>query len=197
MTQPIGQPQQPAPSDWQPAPAPASPPPKRGGLFTGRPAWAVYGGLAGLVLGSALFAGGQTGTTAQPAPAATMTVTATAPAATAASAPSSAPTTETAGYTPRKSDWKVGVKVTKKQCFGEAGCNVTVAIDPEYVGDQQLPDSGTIDVTYEISGDESGPTVGTFSVEGGQASYDKETDLSTKSSHTKITAKVTDVDYSS
>ena len=127
-------------------------------------------------------------------------------------APSSAPTTaapspasssddpwptndESPSFVPQKSDWRVGVKVTERHCFGSAGCNVTVRIDPQYVGTQELPSTGTIEVTYEISGDSSGPVVGTFTVENSQASYDKETDMDTASAHTKIKARVTDVSY--
>ena len=102
---------------------------------------------------------------------------------------------ESPTFVPQKSDWKVGVKVTERHCFGSAGCNVTVRIDPQYVGTQELPSTGTIEVTYEISGDSSGPVVGTFTVENSEASYDKETDLDTKSARTKIAAKVTDVAY--
>ena len=123
---------------------------------------------------------------------------------TVAPAPSASPSSddpwpvndsESPTFVPQKSDWKVGVKVTERQCFGSAGCNVTVQIDPQYVGTQDLPNSGTISVTYEISGDTSGPIVGTFTVENSQASYDKSTDMDTKSAHTKIAAKVTDVSY--
>lgn len=190
MPYPAQTPPQP-PIQFPPAPAPPQPPSHP---WSGRWAFALYGVLAGLVLGSLVFAGGSDdGTTATPAP--TVTVTQTAP---AKAAPTEAPTTEApapATYTPHKSDWVVGVKKKEQQCFGSAGCSVTVTIDPAYVGSDPLPDSGTVEVTYQLSGDTSGPVVGTFTVEGGQVSYDKETDLDTKSAKTKIAAKVTDVGY--
>ena len=172
-----------------PVPQPAPPQPPKSHPLTGRVAMALYGLTVGLVLGSLAFAGGASEPTTVAGPTKTVTVT-SAPQA------SEAPTTAPAGYSPKASDWKVGVKVKEKQCFGEVGCNVTVAIDPQYVGSQTLPDSGTIEVTYEISGDESGPVVGSFTVEGGQVSYDKTTDLSTANSGVKPKAKVTDVSYS-
>jgi hypothetical protein len=81
----------------------------------------------------------------------------------------SKPEPEPASYKPRKSDWKVSVKVRDKQCFGSAGCNVTVKTTPKYVGDQELPESGTIEVTYKLTGDEAGRITKSFTVEDGQA----------------------------
>lgn len=107
-------------------------------------------------------------------------------------APSSSPSPS---YQPEKADWRVGIKILKKECFGSAGCNITFRINPSYVGDQPLPDSGTIEVTYRVSGDEDGPQINTFTVEDRQASYDAEEDLSTPSSATKVRARVTEVSY--
>ena len=133
---------------------------------------------------------------ASPASVPTVAPTSAAPSPAASSSDDPWPTNdESPSFVPQKSDWRVGVKVTERHCFGSAGCNVTVRIDPQYVGTQELPSTGTIEVTYEISGDSSGPVVGTFTVEDSEASYDKETDLDTKSARTKIAAKVTDVAY--
>lgn len=171
-------------------------PPKKPSLWTSKPLIGIYGGVAGLLIGSLSAVGGPA-PSADPAPAPTVTVTAPAPEVTeGANLPSDEPTTEEpATYKPSKSDWQVGVKVKEKQCFGEAGCNVTVTIDPKYVGTTPLPDSGTIEVTYELSGDTSGPVVGTFTVEDHSASFDKETSLDTKSGSVKVKAKVTAVEY--
>jgi hypothetical protein len=99
-------------------------------------------------------------------------------------------------FEPKPADFKVGIKIRKKQCFGSAGCNVTFQIDPSYVGDQDLPTKGIIEVTYEVTGDESGPIINTFTVDGeGTAHYTKEEDASTPSAKTKLKAKVTDVSY--
>lgn len=110
--------------------------------------------------------------------------------------PTEEPTTEApARYKPHRADWKIAIKIKKKQCFGSAGCNVTFRINPNYVGDQQLPDSGTIEVTYVVKGDESGPITNSFTVEDGSASYDGEEFASTPRAATKLTAKVTEVSY--
>jgi hypothetical protein len=174
-----------------PVPQPAPPQPPKHHPLASRVAFGLYGLVVGLVLGSLAFAGGASEPTTVAGPTKTVTVT-SAPQA------SEAPTTSApAGYSPKASDWKVGVKVKEKQCFGEAGCNVTVSIHPQYTGDRELPTTGTIEVTYEISGDESGPVVQTFTVTGGdQVSYDKSADLSTSSSGVTPKAKVTDVTYS-
>jgi hypothetical protein len=93
-------------------------------------------------------------------------------------------------------DFAVGIKVMRKKCFGSAGCNVTYRIAPTYVGDQTLPDTGTIEVTYQVTGGEDGPQINMFTIEGGgSASFDSEEDLSTPSSNTKLKAKATDVSY--
>lgn len=181
------------------APLPLAPtpvPPKKPSMWLSRPLVGVYGGLAGLLVGASLFSGGQA-LSADPAPVPTVTVTAPAPEMTeGASLPSEEPTTEAppAKYTPHDYEWLVGTKVTKKQCFGSAGCNVEVTIDPQYLGAGDLPDSGTIEVTYQITGGED-PVVNTFTVEGGQISYTKTEDVQTASSKAKIKAKVTGVDY--
>lgn len=103
---------------------------------------------------------------------------------------------EPAVYKPRKADWQVKVKIREKQCFGSAGCNVTVKTTPKYVGTQGMPESGTIEVTYKLIGDESGSITRTFTVEGGQVSYTESASLSTSGSGVKVRAKVTDVEYS-
>src|SRR4029453_5116766 len=39
-----------------------------------------------------------------------------------------------AGFTTRKSDFEIGIKILEKKCFGSAGCSVTYRIKPKYVG---------------------------------------------------------------
>lgn len=154
--------------------------------------------VAGVV---GMFAGGMIGvSTATSAPAPTVTVTAAAPepeptAEEPTYEPTEEPTEEPATYVPKKSDWKVKVTTRKKQCFGSAGCNVTVKTEPVYVGDRALPDTGTIEVFYTLSGDESGPITESFTVTGGKVHYTEEEDLSTKSSGTKVKSKITDATY--
>lgn len=150
---------------------------------------AVIGLFAGGMV--ATFGGATTVTPAAPAP--TVTVTQTVE---AEPEPTEEPEPEPAAYKAKKSDWKVGVKVRGKQCFGSAGCNVTVKLDPPYVGDRPLPDTGTIEVFYNLSGDESGPIAGSFTVTDSQIHFTEEVSMSTMSSGTKIKAKITDATYS-
>jgi len=95
-----------------------------------------------------------------------------------------------------KQDVELSLKTTEKQCFGSAGCNVTVQVRASM--DQEVVDSlspdGTWDVTYQITGDESGPIIGTFSIYG-NGKYDvNEELLSTRSTNTPIRIRVTDVE---
>lgn len=96
-----------------------------------------------------------------------------------------------AAYVPKPADFTVKIKTRKKECFGSAGCIVTYRIVPAYSG---LPFQGSYDVTYRVSGDESGPSVNTFTIdEDGQASFDSEETADTPSTHTVLKAKVTEV----
>ncbi len=57
-----------------------------------------------------------------------------------------------------------------------------------------MPDQGTVEVTYDVYGGDSGPQTNTFTISGGKASFDSEEDLST-SAHPHITVKATGVTY--
>lgn len=95
-----------------------------------------------------------------------------------------------------KSDIELSLKTTQRQCFGSAGCNVTVEVraSVDQLVLDALPADGTWDVTYQISGDESGPIIGTFSLYG-NGKYDvNEEFLSTRSSNTPVRVKVIDVE---
>ena len=92
---------------------------------------------------------------------------------------------------PVAEDFVIDLRVTEKKCFGSAGCNVTVSIDPSYVGTGPLPES--FQVTYEIRGGEDGPQVNTFSVKDDTISYDGEERVSTSSSEVELEAVVTEV----
>ena len=61
-----------------------------------------------------------------------------------------------------------------------------------------LPDEGTIEITYKLTGDESGPITGTLVVDcADQTAESNEESMSTRSSATKVKAKVTDIEYNS
>lgn len=90
----------------------------------------------------------------------------------------------------RAADWKIGIRVREKQCFGSAGCNVTFQIVPRYTGSHDL--GGSWDITYRVVGGED-PIINTFTVDDGEASYDEEEYASTARESDKLAAKVTGV----
>ena len=101
-----------------------------------------------------------------------------------------------AEFTPRRSDFEVGIKILEEKCFGSGGCSVGFRIKPKYVGTQELPDEGTIEVSYRITGDESGPRQNTFKIVDGHVEFDEEEFAGTRSFGTVLKAKVIDVSYS-
>lgn len=108
------------------------------------------------------------------------------------------PTEEPSASGPKKSDFKLKVKVTDKECFGSAGCLVDVKLKLEYSGDSSRLPEGTIDLTYKVTGDEDGPVIGTIELETPDGNYSApEESLTTRSSSTKIRAKITDLEVNS
>jgi hypothetical protein len=103
-----------------------------------------------------------------------------------------AATTPDVIYTPKAKDFELTPKVTSKQCFGSAGCSVDIEVRVGYEG-STLSENDTWQVTYQLTGDESGPIIGSFELTGTTYDVNKEF-LSTKSSKTKISIKVTDVE---
>lgn len=117
-----------------------------------------------------------------------------APVAATSSEPVSDPTTEAPVYAnPRPSDFTMKIKVKRKHCFGSAGCNVEVEPDLAYEGILPIDPDKTYEITYQISGDESGPVIETISLTDGTSMEYYPSSLSTAGSGTKITGKVTDV----
>lgn len=89
------------------------------------------------------------------------------------------------------SDVKLSMKITEKQCFGSAGCNVSLKVQMAYAG-LPLSSDDTWQVIYQITGADDGPVVGSFEVTGDQYTINEES-VSTKSSKSKLQIKVTDV----
>jgi hypothetical protein len=92
---------------------------------------------------------------------------------------------------PKPSDFTATVKTMSKHCYGSAGCNVVVQPDLTYIGVADLT-SMTCSITYEVSGDESGPTVETGTTVGEQFTF-RQSALSTASTKTKPAITITDV----
>jgi hypothetical protein len=107
--------------------------------------------------------------------------------------PSTEPTEAT--YNPEPKDFKIAIKVLKKTCYGELGCDVNFRIVPSYVGSQRFPAEGTTEVTYEVTGGKD-PITNTFKVDGeGTVTFDEEESAETASSSRMLVAKVTSVTY--
>ena len=96
--------------------------------------------------------------------------------------------------TPTKADFRVNVKVTSKQCFGSAGCNVHVKTTLTNATGIKLDPAVTYELTYQILGDESGPITDTMEITGDEYTGSGEKFLSTRSSATKVTARIISVD---
>jgi hypothetical protein len=112
-----------------------------------------------------------------------------APAAKAAAEPDPSPTYEVLD----KDSFVMTLKTTKRQCFGSAGCNVTVEPELSYVGAGDIDPDATYDITYKIHGDESGPVIETAELsDESNLSYTPSL-IQTASSSTKVTVDITDV----
>jgi hypothetical protein len=108
--------------------------------------------------------------------------------------PTPDPTTESPVYAdPEPSDFTVKLTIKRKHCFGSAGCNVDVEPDLSYGGILPIDPDKSYEITYQINGDESGPVIETISLTDGTSMEYYPSSLSTASSRTKITGKVTDV----
>jgi hypothetical protein len=94
-------------------------------------------------------------------------------------------------------DFKLDVKVLTRECFGDAGCSLTVRVQPTLIGAKALDGSQSVLVQYTLTGGEDGPITETFTASGdgsgGMTAEITDQVVSTKSKSTKITAKVLDV----
>ncbi|MEU8735251.1 hypothetical protein AB0C68_38530 [Streptomyces tendae] len=123
-------------------------------------------------------------------------------AATQSSAPAEDPATTVADEpdpepeftTPTAADFTIELRTTSRQCFGTAGCNLTVEPTLAYTGlSDDLDPDAVYQITYEIKGDESGPILETAELSDQTTLNYTPTSLSTKSSGTKLSVEITDV----
>lgn len=188
-----------------PAPQPAAgfpdPDPARGGQpGHGRPAPArkagngrfLLGGVLGLILGftgGAVVGGAVGGDSTGTASGIAGTSTSEAIEPAAEEETSTQPAPAPAGIT--KDNFTVDVKTLSKQCFGSAGCNVEIRL--VVAGDASI--KGTeVELSIEVSGDESGPLIETITIDEDGQYTQPELVVSTKSSKTKVKATITDVE---
>ncbi|MGW5609793.1 hypothetical protein ACWEWI_27650 [Streptomyces sp. NPDC003753] len=88
----------------------------------------------------------------------------------------------------------IKLKTTSRQCFGSAGCNLTVEPNLTYLGDSDAIDPDAVyEITYEIHGDESGPVIETAELSDRTTLNYTPTAISTASASTKVSVKITDV----
>ncbi|WDO05538.1 hypothetical protein ME763_07655 [Streptomyces murinus] len=98
---------------------------------------------------------------------------------------------------PVPDDFALALKTTERQCFGSAGCNVTVEPNLTYAGVTPLDPDKSYSITYEVHGDTSGPVIQTMELsDQDQLSYTP-VSISTASRSAKVSAKITDVTVSS
>lgn len=113
----------------------------------------------------------------------------------AAVAQTTAPAEESTPVAPTASDFAIKLKVKEQQCFGSAGCNVTVEPKLSIAGD--VPDEGSVEITFRVSGDDSGPLIETIEADLADGTYSSnEIFMGTSSSGIVPKAKITDVEYS-
>lgn len=114
------------------------------------------------------------------------------PATTVADEPEPEP--EQTFTTPTAADFTISLRTTSRQCFGSAGCNITVEPDLAYTGfSDDLDPDAVYQITYEITGDTSGPIVKTAELSDQTTLNYTPTSLSTASSSTKLSVKITDI----
>jgi hypothetical protein len=93
----------------------------------------------------------------------------------------------------RAKDFAIDLRIKKQECFGSAGCNVTLGVQPKYVGPKKKRPDGEWEVTYSISGSDRGPMINTFTIEGTQMTFEDSERLSTASGSVIPSAEVTSV----
>ena len=74
---------------------------------------------------------------------------------------------------------------------------MTFKVKPSYYGLDDLPNQGIVELTYKVKGAKDGAVTGTFEIECPTGKYSdwSEELVQTSSSGTKLTAKVTDIEY--
>jgi hypothetical protein len=94
---------------------------------------------------------------------------------------------------PTKRSIKITLKILTKECFGDAGCNVSYRPQLEQLTLGDFDPSITYDVTYEVRGVEDGPQIDTLQMTGSQ--YESSEGFAqTTSSGAKLTAVITSVE---
>ncbi len=103
------------------------------------------------------------------------------------------PAPAASGLAPK--DVKLTVKISKKQCYGDIGCNVNFTTRADWP-EAKVASGDDCEVTYSVRGLENAQ-VGTMTIHSdGTFSYDRFEYGSTPSESSKVTATATEVDCS-
>lgn len=94
---------------------------------------------------------------------------------------------------PAADDFAIDLRTIERQCFGSAGCNITVEPKLAYLGLTDLDPDAVYEITYEIRGGDSGPVIETAQLSDETSLTYSQTLVSTPSSKTKLTVQITDV----
>lgn len=100
-------------------------------------------------------------------------------------------TTEAPAVMPTVTDYAIELIVVESQCFGSAGCNVSVVPELSIVGLAADTWDESVSITYQIDGDESGPIIETIEVDPEGMYRQEQSNLSTTSAEVVPTATIT------
>ena len=90
--------------------------------------------------------------------------------------------------------FSIDLRTTERQCFGSAGCNVTVEPELTYLGTStDLDPDAVYEITYEIHGDESGPVIQTAELTNQTSLSYRPSLISTASASTELSVEITDI----
>ncbi|NUK48834.1 hypothetical protein HRW14_00620 [Streptomyces lunaelactis] len=118
---------------------------------------------------------------------------ATATAVGVADKPTEEPMEEIYNKAPVREEFSLDLKTKSKQCFGSAGCNVTVEPNLSYLGPLPLDPDKTYSITYEVRGGEDGAIIQTMELTNQTSLSYHPVVMSTATSGAKLTAEVTDI----
>ncbi|MFF9021100.1 hypothetical protein [Streptomyces eurythermus] len=91
-------------------------------------------------------------------------------------------------------NFTISLRTTKRQCFGSAGCNMTVEPKLTFLGDSTSIDPDAVyEITYEIHGDESGPVIETAELSDQTSLNYRPSMISTASAAKKVSVEITGV----
>lgn len=179
----------PPPAPDFPPPPPQAPPPtpnrSRNGIIIGAAAAVIAA-----IIGTGIVVVQATNDDSKPAASSAET---SAPAEDIVTPAAEEPTPEPTFAELTADDFEMTLRTTERQCFGSAGCNVTVEPKLSYLGIEDIDPDAVYEITYEIKGDESGPVIETAELSDETNLTFTPTSIQTASAGAKVTVEITDV----